>query len=125
MQIENKEELRLAYEILKDVESREKTAYCEERIRRLKISIRRYTKEQPTDCTRRIIKDRWDSYIELIQFPRVIKTTAQAQAYFEERLRMEIKPSQYDCTGQPFTVWYKTFRRRGRMWAYHYVALDV
>ena len=125
MRIENKEELRLAYEILKDVESREKTAYREKRIRRLKISIRRYTKEQSVDCARRIIKDQQDSYIELIQFPRVIKTTVQAQMYFEERLRIELKPSQYDCTGQPLTIWYKTFRRRGRMWAYHYVALDV
>ena len=38
---------------------------------------------------------------------------------------MTTVPSQYDCTGQLFTNWFKLIRRRGHWFAYHSIGRDV
>lgn len=42
-----------------------------------------------------------------------------------DRYRYIYTPSQYDCTGQPFTLSHKLFKRGGRWMAYHHYAIDV
>lgn len=58
--------------------------------------------------------------------PEDIKTLADAEEYFEEYEQIECMPSQYDCTGQTFTSWWKIFRKPdGRFWVYHAIDMDV
>ena len=62
-----------------------------------------------------------DGYIELYELPDV----TDPEAYFDENERLIATPSQYDCTGQAFTMWHKIIKRRGRNMVYHRVAFDV
>lgn len=75
---------------------------------------------------RRIIKDYGiDGFVELVCLPEVISSKESADEFFEEFMRMECEPSMYDCTGQAFTNWHKTVKRRGNYWVYHSVSFDV
>lgn len=88
----------------------------------IKRDIRAYQHEQDAQVTRSIVKDYgMDGYIELFELPDV----SDPEAYFEENERLVCAPSQYDCTGQVFTMWHKIFKRRGRYMVYHRVAIDV
>ena len=53
------------------------------------------------------------------------KTKKDAVSYFEEEEYMTCIPSQYDCTGQRFTCWYRIAKQNGRFYAYHCVGADV
>ncbi len=66
-----------------------------------------------------------DGYISLIRLPKKLETEEAARNYFEEEEYLVCRPSQYDCTGQAFTCWYKLFKRQGSWMAYHRVAFDV
>ena len=67
-----------------------------------------------------------DGYIELIdtEIPATASREA-AEQVFKNRYVMNLPNSQYDCTGRPFTTWYKLFVRRGTWFAYHNVCYDV
>ena len=43
---------------------------------------------------------------------------------FENNYEMHCANSPYDCTGQPYTAWYKLVNRRGMWYAYHYIGID-
>lgn len=74
----------------------------------------------------RIVKDYGvDGFIALLALPKVLDTEEEAQEFFDEFIRIDYRPSMYDCTGQAFTGWYKLFRRDGRFYAYHRVSFDV
>ncbi len=90
-----------------------------------KRGIRNFFKREMQKDARRIVD--WDetSVIWLLELPIEIKTKSQAENWFQYNERLEYVPSIYDCTGQQFTAWYKLFKRNGRWWCYHYVALDV
>lgn len=64
-------------------------------------------------------------YKLLIELPEYIKTYEDADEYFKEEEFMTCRPSQYDCTGQHFTLRYKIFKRNGRFMAYHECGMDV
>ncbi len=74
----------------------------------------------------RIVKDDGvDGFVALLALPKVLDTEEEAQEFFDEFIKIDCRPSMYDCTGQAFTSWYKLFRRDGRFYAYHRVSFDV
>ena len=118
--IKNNHDLRVAYGIMK---SFEKDSYliC----RDYKRSIRDYHKRN-AETDRHIVKDYGiDGYVVLIELPEWIDSENEATEYFEAREYIEPYYTYYDCTGRPFTGWYKVFKRHGRWMVYHRVAFDV
>lgn len=74
----------------------------------------------------RIVKDDGiDGFVALLALPKVLDTEEEAQEFFDAFIRIDYRPSMYDCTGQAFTGWYKLFRRDGRFYVYHSVNYDV
>lgn len=129
MEIRNINELRNAYSEISlynsIVENRftSISAKLQERIKKVKKAIRKYNRKEPKPV---IIKDNGiDGWIEKIVLPENIRTRKEADEYFLTNEYMECSPSQYDCTGQLFTSWYKIFERQGRYIAYHYISRDV
>lgn len=57
--------------------------------------------------------------------PVSIVTKEQAEEYFMDHLYRVCYPSQYDCTGQHFTLWHKLTRQNGRWVAYYREGMDV
>lgn len=75
---------------------------------------------------RRLVKEYGiDGFIELIDIPDVFNTVELAEEFFHDFIEQKCRPSQYDCTGQAFTNWYKLFKRNGAFHVYHSVAFDV
>ena len=126
MAIRNINDLRDAYEELLileklDLGATENGRRC---IQKIKRDIREYLRDQ--DGPERIVKDDGiDGYVSLIAFPKSLKSEDKAEEFFNNRYRETAMPSQYDCTGQAFTLWVKFFQRRGRWMAYHSVGFDV
>lgn len=100
---------------------------AEDRIKEIKSAIRNYYKRQDEETKdRRLVKDYYgDGYILLIDLPDFIHDEESAVSYFKETEYILVFWSQYDCTGRPFTSWYKIFKRRGKWMAYHSVGFDV
>lgn len=71
----------------------------------------------------KIITADYDSGWQLITL--AAKTKEDADAEFNALYYRVCASSQYDCTGQMFTVFYKLFKRNGRWMAYHHFAMDV
>lgn len=123
MIIRNKYDLRLAYELLNEYkefgwEDQQKTVD-------LKKKIRLYLRKS---CSETIIRDHGiDGYIILLQLPEFLDDESMEDAIEWFKSECYIRPtySAYDCTGRPFTNWYKVFRRLGHWFAYHSVAFDV
>lgn len=71
----------------------------------------------------KIITADYDSGWQL--FTLAAKTKEDADAEFNALYYRDCVPSQYDCTGQMFTIFYRLFKRNGRWMAYHHFAMDV
>lgn len=121
MTIRNKNDLRIAYVILRMCMKGKPNS---DRLPELKREIRRYLREH-NDSDRRLVKGDWDSYVLLITLPDFIATAEDADEWFMDREYIERYYTYYDCTGKPFTSWYKLFKRNGRWMAYHSVGVDV
>ena len=125
-EIHNNDELRTTYSWLRMYQS---AGVANDRlysgfVKLLKRNIRQYVSKPTSD--RRIIKDYGiDGAIFLYPLPVEIRTAEKADAYFRQEEYMGRPRSAFDCTGRPFTSWYKIIERRGRYWVYHGVALDV
>ena len=119
MFIKNKKDLRCEYMLMRLAKGRypdlEKEA---------KRDIREYYKRQ-AGKDRRVIHGNFDYFIELVELPEFIETQDMVDEYFEENIRLVYIPSQYDCTGQLFTNWYKPVKRNDRWYVYHSVSMDV
>lgn len=90
----------------------------------LKRSIRKYGNSKAP--SREIVQDNGiDGYVVKIQLPEWVETKEEAEEYMEENEKLEMRPSQWDCTGQAFTSWYKVFNTNGSWRAYHSVGFDV
>ena len=96
-----------------------------ETVKGLKRSIRIYFKNQSRKPETRVFDADYDGATYLIELPAEIKTKEIADAWIEANEYCECIPSQYDCTGQTFTAWYKLVKRNGRWWCYHRVCFDV
>lgn len=135
MKVNNYADLRIAYDLLGFLNEE----YCDRnfdrnrndsiglRIRRTKQEIRDFYRRQETGSNShvRIIKSDFDNQIVLITLPDFVDSEEYAEEYFMGREYIRAIPSQYDCTGQLFTAWYKIFQRNGRWMAYHCICMDV
>ena len=74
---------------------------------------------------RRVFGGDFDGYTELVTIPEVFDTEESADEFFKDFIWMDSPHSMYDCTGKAFTSWYHLFKRNGRFYAYHRVAMDV
>ena len=73
-----------------------------------------------------ISDDGIDGYTEKITFPSSVTSLADAEEGFEREEYCEARPSQYDCTGQKFTLTYRIVQKSDNRWyVYHTVRFDV
>ena len=120
-----------AYSLVRELENiiarvPEKKASLMDAVVNMKRGIRAYNNRPEQDA--RIIKDYGiDGYVELYRLPNELDAESkdEAESYFNSTRYEYCTPSQYDCTGQKFTNWYKLFRRHGHWYAYHSVGVDV
>ncbi len=127
--ISDKQDLRLYYSLLRMYEASArkrgpKPGPVAVVVVELKQMIREYTHRAPAD-RRCIDDDPYGYYTMLIEAPEHVVTRSDAEEWFHECEEMQYIPSQYDCTGQHFTVWYKLVKRRGRWYCYHRVGVDI
>lgn len=123
MTIRNNDDLRLAYELLADCKSIWPGDH--KRVEKLKKQIRSYFRKP---CAVTVVRDYGvDGYVILFQLPEFLDNETQEDAidWFCEECYIRPTCSAYDCTGKPFTNWFKVFRRRGHWFAYHSVLFDV
>ena len=66
-----------------------------------------------------------DGYVEKITLPEEVETEEEAKEFMENCIWIEPYYTDYDCTGRPFSNWYKVFCRNGKWMAYHSVSFDV
>ena len=128
--IANCEDLKTAYKILsftKDETLVPQTDNLKNYVIGLKRDVRNYykKKEEFNNDLINIFDSDYDSFIELRMLPEYIKTQQEAIEYFEENLYIHPTYSMYDCTGKPFTSWFKICKRNNRFYAYHRVNFDV
>ena len=116
-------DMRLDYYILHILDN-EPGAKNSSALKKMKKNIRNEMK--PKKSNRTVVHGDIDGYIELIdtEIPDTASREA-AEKVFKNRYVMNLPNSQYDCTGRPFTTWYKLFVRRGTWFAYHNVCYDV
>lgn len=127
--VNNKRDLRVAYEILAILSDGSCTfANPERRAQRIvdtKRAIRLYT-HRDVDYERRIVKDDgMDGFISLERLPDDLHDLETATEFFKRFMTYKYQPSPYDCTGQAMTNWFKVFPRNGGFYAYHSVSFDV
>lgn len=126
--VTNARELRMAYEMLDYYQQMlptvSKNDLYEEHIKEMKRTIRAYLKK-PDDGRRIVRDDGIDGYVLLLPLPAFIQDMAQAVEWFGSEEYIQPTYSAYDCTGRPFTNWFKIFWRRDGFWAYHSVGFNV
>jgi len=106
---------------LKEIQVKEKA--LRDCINERKKDIRAYNK---IPVVSKMIASDIDGYLLLTRLPELIKSKKSAQDFFEENMRLECAPSQFDCTGQSFTITYRTQKRSdGRYYIFHSVGYDV
>lgn len=119
-------EYKCAYEmldILNDYCHRDPFNFTlEEERDKLKRKIRRFQRRPLSD--RKRFDGSIDGYTELLKLGN-FRSQKDADDYFRMHEFIECSYSPYDCTGRPFTCWYKIFTRHGNYWAYHRVGYDV
>ena len=72
-----------------------------------------------------ISEENGGTYWEKIILPERIPSAESAEAFFLETWEQTYVNSQYDCTGQAFTLSYKIAKQGGRFVVYHNVGLDI
>ena len=132
MIIQNKRDLKIAYECLVDlVEMMRTERKCDPvkanaHIISLKKDIRNFNKKHPYSEFPKIVDDNGiDGYTELIRLPDGDFSIEELNEYVEENVWIRARPSMYDCTGQAFTTGFKVCKRRGMNLCYHTVCFDV
>lgn len=125
--ISNKQDLRIAYEIMRELIKENRRA---DHVRELKQLIREYYRNEATRLKNkgRLIYGRdggVDGYILLIKMPKWVETKDDAEIYYEEVVRLTATPSQYDCTGQHFSWGHCLCCRNGEWWVYDKRAIDI
>lgn len=113
---------KIAYAVLRDENCLRGAS--PEKIAELKRNLRAYLNKPVREERRCIYEDNYGYYIMLVRLPDFLKSVEDAEKYFDEFERMEYMPSMYDCTGQHFTTGHKIFKRRGRFYVYHSIAID-
>lgn len=113
---------KIAYSILRDEDFMHHAK--PEKIEELKRNLRQYLNKPINEERRCVYEDNYGYYVMLVRLPEFLKSVEDAEEYFDEFERLEYIPSPYDCTGQHFTTGHKIFKRRGRFYVYHSIAID-
>ena len=123
----SKDDLRLAYYFIRTCSGTpcDDPGARDSMIIEYKRAIRDFYKRQNAKDRRCIDDDPYGYYTMLIEAPEHVVTRPDAEEWFHECEEMQYIPSQYDCTGQHFTLWYKLVKRRGRWYCYHRVGVDI
>lgn len=100
-----------------DAKEKAKTA-----LQDVKREARRISKQESNT---RIIASDYDGYTEKITLDDTITAAEEAEAFFVDHYKRTYTPSQYDCTGQHFTIRHKIAYQAGRLVIYHRVGIDV
>ena len=96
---------------------------AKETIKKYKKIIRNWYSEKDKD--RYLVKSNTDDCWIKIYLPEYITSKDEADDYFMENEFIEIIPSQYDCTGRHFTLYYKLGKdSKNRWYAYHHIGID-
>ena len=129
MRIMSGSDLKLAYEILIEVMRFYDELGCKkalEHIIRLKRDIRQYHKMMENQNPVVALNADYDGAVLLYELDVPSDWTEEdVTEWFEENEVRHCIPSQYDCTGQEFTCWFKVFKRNDKWMTYHSVAIDV
>ena len=99
-----------------------------EHVKKIKKRIRDEHKLREKDSEyKRVIRYDYDGFLEIVSLPDILSNCSEEEmvGFFERNVYIHALPSQYDCTGQLFTAWYKLFKRNGKWMAYHCVGCDV
>ena len=92
----------------------------------IKRSLRRYAHQNVSEYQSRIIKDYGvDGYITIRRMPDVCRSLEDAKRFFGQFLTYPYTPSEFDCTGQRYTKWFKAVQRNGGYYVYHSVGFDI
>lgn len=123
MNIRCKDDLCLAYKLLSIFNEIGKRN-CQKAID-IKRQIRSYLHRSHN--TKIIRDDGIDGYVSLSQLPEFLDNTSKDEAveWFKYNCYIEPTYSAYDCTGKPFTSWFKVFRRQEHWFVFHCVGFDV
>ena len=120
--IRNKKDLAMAYIICRDENL---CAKWPEEIAELKRNIRAYVHKDRSAGHKVVAENGIDSYTVLVTIPETCESMDDADKWFHDYEYIHMKYEAYDCTGRPFTSWYKIFQRHGQYMAYHHICLDV
>lgn len=125
MRITNRDDAYIHQSMIRFVERRENnTPEGLEHLKEMKRELRRWY-HRP-DSNRKCLK--WNDYgyeTDLVKLPDWIQSEEEAEEWFNYHERREYVPSQWDCTGQVFTIRYKMVNRNGRWYCYHHTAMDI
>lgn len=132
-QVTSPRDLRAAYNVLldyADLEAKGVEPKSREGVKSfladLKRDIRLYYKRHNRPSPETLVWAKDESMTVRFKLPDWIETREQAEDYFEDCIRMECRPSMYDCTGQIFTTGYHIAQwRGGEWWCWHSIAMDV
>ena len=123
--IRTSEELRSAWELARMIEQNIDNCEYADVARDYLIDVKRTIRKYRDKRDAYIVKDYGiDGYIELAPLPEQIRTEQAAEEYFDQAMRLEYRPTYYDCTGQLFTGWHKLVNRHGRWYVYHRICCD-
>lgn len=122
--INNRRDLRLAYGILATLKSLDKKNMNAEYVKQLKLDIREYQK-LPKDGPEFVHSDSYGYTTIRIPVPEFLKSEEEIEDWFECEHRMICRPSQYDCTGQLFTISHKVVKLHGQTYLYHHIGMDI
>lgn len=117
--VHSSEEARLAYTVLRSCASVNDAAAMD-----LKKNVRAWSRMVP-EIEETILSSDYDGYDAITVMPKSITTRRAAGVWFRDHVFAEATPSQYDCTGQRFTIRQKIFQRNGRWCAFHAERFDV
>lgn len=125
MCIKNNEDLRRSYMLLGMYKEREVSndgffLLSENTKREIRDFLKAKEEEEKV-----VVKDDYCGFVEKFIAPEWVTTREEAEQYFMDEEFIPVYHSQYDCTGRPFTRWYKPFERNGRWSYYHSVGYDV
>lgn len=103
------------------------TEYNKKVVKACKKEVRKFYKRVCAPKNHWTIKDEGDASTELIKLPDSCSnfTYGQIYQYFDDYFSIPAPNSPYDCTGRPFTVWFKPVFRRGSWYVYHRINFDV
>lgn len=123
--INNKKDLRLAYDMLQMIKKLGGGEHFNaDYVKELKRDIREYLRfdnEEPDY----VHYDDYGSFTIRVEVPDYCKTNEDIEEWFDLCQRRTAMPSQYDCTGQLFTISHKVATLHGQRYLYHYIGMDV